>query len=163
MSPVFAPLLLLALGAPSERSLSSERYHVRIDAPAGWTILRQNAYPSMIATMTHKEGGRMTFSAQRAQPGETAEKLAERSRGALERGGLRIERIAPSPLDSGVVEVTGRSSDGKLQMRQLYLIRDETGYVLTLTAPPPKMAQYGKDLEAAWRGITYLPHKSANE
>src|SRR5215471_12388842 len=111
MSWLFVPVLLFAVG-PTERSLTNERYHVRIDAPAGWTILRQNAYPSMIATMTHKEGGRMTLSAQHTQPGDTAGKLAERSRSALEKSGLRVENIAPSSLESGVVELTGKSSDG---------------------------------------------------
>ena len=162
MSSLLLPVLLVAL-APSERSLQSERYGVRIDAPAGWTILRQNAYPSVIASMTHRDGGRLTFSGQRAQAGDTAEKLAERSRSALEQNGLRVERIAPSPLESGMVELTGKTSDGKLLLRQLYMIHGATGYVLTLTAPPAKMAQYGKDLEAAWRGVTYFPPKSAHE
>ncbi|HJZ85224.1 MAG TPA: hypothetical protein VKN99_08655 [Polyangia bacterium] len=163
MMPWQALATLAFLLAAPERSVVSDRYQVRIDAPAGWTVLRQTAYPSMIAVMTHKDGGRLTLSAQRARAGDTVEAVAERNRAALERTGMQTGKVGPSSIGEGTVELTATTRDGKLQVRQLHFLHGSTEFALTLTAPPPKMAAYAKDLDAAWRAITYLPPKSAKE
>src|SRR5205823_9847189 len=116
MSSAVALPVLLVLFTPPDRSVQNDVYHVRVEAPAGWTVLKQSAYPSVIATMTHKEGGRMTLSAQHVSAGQAVDKLAERGRAALEHDGVRVERVLPSPLGDGTVELYATSRDGKQQL-----------------------------------------------
>jgi hypothetical protein len=146
-------LLALVLLAPTDRTVISERHQVRIDAPLGWTVLKQTAYPSVVAIMTHREGGRLTLSAQKTRPGETVEALVASNRPALEQQGVVIDRVAPSSAGEGVTELTGHSRNGRIALRQIYGIRGSWGFVLTLSGPPSKMTQFAHDLELAWHSL----------
>ena len=79
--PAVSNILLfgLLLIAPAERTVRNDRFHVRMDAPPGWTLLKQNAYPSIVAVLTARSGARLTLSAERLRTGETAPAFAERN------------------------------------------------------------------------------------
>src|SRR5262249_22561953 len=137
--PILA--LFLTIFAPSERTVTNEHYNVRIDAPAGWTVLKQVAYPNVIAVMSHRDGGRLTLAAERARSAETAQSLAERNRASMEKKGMRVRRLAPlGGNDAALVEAS--TADGALLMRQVYFVRGLWGFSLTLAAPPSKIPQY---------------------
>jgi hypothetical protein len=147
--------LLLLLG-PADRVVQSDRHQVRVEAPPGWTPQRQSAYPNVVAILTHRDGGRITLTAQRLRGGETPAQLAERSRPALLRQDMKIERLAPSAFDSNACEITATSRDGKSELRQIYFIHGANAYVLTLAGAVAKQAQYNKDFEVTWHGIVFL-------
>jgi hypothetical protein len=152
LSSVSSLVLALALLAPSDRTITNEHYNVRIDAPIGWAVQKQIAYPSVVAVMAHRDGGRMTLSAERARSAETAQTLAERNRAAMEKKGMRVTHLAPLP-GNDAVEVEATTQNGSLAMRQVYFVRGLWGFSLTLTAPPSKIAQYAHDLDVAWRSV----------
>jgi hypothetical protein len=149
MSPLAIALLLFA---PSDRTVSNEHYNVRIEAPVGWTVQKQIAYPSVIAVMAHRDGGRMTLSAERARSAETAQTLAERNRAAMEKKGMKVVRTSPLP-GNDAVEIEATTGKGDLAMVQVYFVRGLWGFSLTLAAPPSKIAQYAHDLDVAWRSV----------
>ena len=145
-------LLALALFAPSDRTVTNEHYNVRIDAPAGWTVQKLVAYPSVIAVMAHRDGGRMTLSAELARSAETAQTLAERNRAAMEKKGMKVFRTSPLP-GNDAVQIEATTGKGDLAMVQVYFVRGLWGFSLTLAAPPSKIAQYAHDLDVAWRSV----------
>jgi hypothetical protein len=145
--------LLVAL-SPPDRSAVSIRFHLRIEVPLGWTLLRQTSYPSIIAVMTHRDGGRLTLSGQPVGAGATARTLVDQNRPLLEKQGLRIERLR-SEAD-GVLAVEASTHDGKLAVRQLYSVRVNRGLVLTLAAASAKIPGLTKDFELAWHSIRDL-------
>jgi hypothetical protein len=144
-------LLVFALLAPSDRTVASDRYQIKIDAPVGWIVQKQSAYPSVVAAMAHRDGGRLTLSAQKARSLETAQTLCDRNKAALEKTGMRIQKVTPLPPDA--VEVEATAKDGSLGLRQIYFVRGQWGFSLTLSAPSSKMQQYMRDLDAAWHSV----------
>src|SRR5437868_5768225 len=78
----------------SARSYRNEAMHVRqFEPPSGWVLAPQGSYPRLLASYSHREGGRITLSAQRVPAGTTAVQLAEMSRGPLERQGFAAVAI----------------------------------------------------------------------
>jgi hypothetical protein len=144
-------LAILVALSPPDRSAVSTRFHLRIEVPLGWTLLRQTSYPSIIAVMTHRDGGRLTLSGQPVGPAATARTLADQNRPLLEKQGLRVERLRPEA--DGVLTVEASTRDGKLAVRQLYGIRGNRGVVLTLAAASSKIPALTKDFELAWHSI----------
>jgi hypothetical protein len=142
--------LALALLAQGDRPASGDRAPARIDPPPGWSILKQTAYPSVIAVLSHPGGGRITLSGVRLAPADTPDRLAQRNRAVLEKQGMKIGKLAPA---GDAVELLATSRDGRAEIRQLYFQRGVWGFILTLTTPAPKMAQYTKDLDTAWHSI----------
>jgi len=149
MSPLAIALLLFA---PSDRTVVNEHYNVRIEAPVGWTVQKLVAYPSVVAVMAHRDGGRMTLSAERARSAETAQTLAERNRAAMEKKGMKVTHLSPLPGNEAV-ELEATTAKGDLAMVQVYFVRGLWGFSLTLAAPPSKIAQYTHDLDVAWRTV----------
>jgi hypothetical protein len=155
---------------PSERSAVSARYAARIDAPLGWKMLRQSAYPNTIGVMVHRDGGKLTFSAQDMHPGDSLQAVAERNRDAMLRDGFHITSFAPSesgsrglPLGTSGYAVEATSKDGRLELRQLYFQHGTFAYVATLASPRGRVDQYQRDLDALVRSVTFTAGKENPE
>ena len=73
------------------------------------------------------------------------------------RGGAIDQYGAAEGLASQTVWPVFRDRQGNLwagsNHGQLYFVRGIWGFSLTLSAPPPKMAQLSRDLEIAWHSI----------
>ncbi|HZS36287.1 MAG TPA: hypothetical protein VFF06_05645 [Polyangia bacterium] len=149
---LLAALALASVAAgTSARSYRNEALHVRgFEPPSGWVLAPQGSYPRLLASYSHREGGRITLSAQRIAPGTTALKLAESSRAPLERQGFAALVIA---ADGARARLEATLDGGKRFARQLYLTDGGVGFVVTLIAPRAAESTMVRDYEEALRTL----------
>jgi len=135
----------------SARSYRNEAMHVRqFEPPSGWVLAPQGSYPRLLASYSHREGGRITLSAQRIAPGTTALKLAESSRAPLERQGFAALVIA---ADGARARLEATLDGGKRFARPLYLTDGGVGYVVTLIASGAAWERILADFDAAVKSL----------
>lgn len=140
----------LAAGA-GVRTYRNEAMGVRaFEPPAGWELAPQASYPRLLASYSHREGGRLTLSAQRLPAGVTAAKLAQQARGPMEKQGYRSIKVQ---ADGERVRLEAELDGGRRVVRQLYVVAGEIGYVVTLVAPKSALAHLGGDFEEAVKSL----------
>jgi hypothetical protein len=145
--------LLPFLVAAGGRSFHHDAMKVRgFEAPLGWEPQQTGSYPRLLAQWETKDGGRMTLVAQKVRGNLDAQGLAAESKPALERQGFRgisISAERPSGDESDRVRLDAMVDDGHRFVRQLYVVADGIGYVLTMTGPLARAPQMRRDFEEA--------------
>jgi hypothetical protein len=143
------PFLVAAGG----RSFHHDAMKVRgFEAPMGWEPQPTGSYPRLLAQWETKDGGRMTLVAQKVRGELDARGLAAESKPALERQGFRAITIAaqaPSGDESDRARLDATVDDGHRFVRQLYVVADGIGYVLTMAGPITRAPQMRRDFEEA--------------
>jgi hypothetical protein len=149
---VWAAAALMLVGAGgSPRIYKNDAMRVRsFEPPPGWELAPQASYPRLLASYAHKEGGRITLTAQHVDKSATAASLAELSRGALERQGFTSIRIR---AEADRVSLEAQLDGGRRFSRQVYVIEAGIGYVLTLIAPSAKRVGMQRDFDEAARSL----------
>lgn len=133
------------------RSYHNEAMKVRALAPpVGWDSLPTGSYARLLATWSDKEGGKLTLVAARVPPAATAKSLADESRPALARQGFKsIVETADKAPNSELprVRLDALLDDGRRFARQIYIVNDKIGYVVTLIGPTPRAPQLTRDFD----------------
>lgn len=149
---IFALLVVASLGANSNRVYRNEPMRVRsFEPPVGWQLAPQSSYPRLLASYAHREGGRLTLSAQKVQPGVSAQTLVDQSKPALSKQGFTGIRVK---TDGDGQRLEAELDGGKRFVRQVYLVDGGIGFVITLVAPVASAAHMGADFEEAVKSLT---------
>ncbi len=144
----FALSLLAAAGS---RVYRNDSMGVRMfEPPPGWDRAPQSAYPRLLVSYSHAEGGKLTLSAQRVPPHTTAAGLAAEARAPLEKQGFT--RFV-NKTDGARVRVSAELDGGKRVSLQLYAVDGGIGYVLTLISPLATAERMLSDFDTAARSL----------
>lgn len=153
-----APEASRAAGAA--RAYRNDAMRVRaFQPPLGWERAPQVSYPRLLASYSNPEGGRITLSAAKVAPGDTAERLAENGRAGLAKEGFSAFILAP---DGDRVRLSAHQTLGKRTLAQLYLVDGDLGYVVTLVAPDDVAHRMLSDFDSAVRSLQLGPAPSAS-
>lgn len=137
----------LLLGASSARTYRNPAMKVRaFEPPAGWELAPQASYPRLLASYAHPGGGRLTLSAQKVPPETTAQALVQQARTSLAKQGFSAITVR---ADATRQRLDADLDGGKRFVRQLYVVEQGLGYVVTLVAPAASNAPMTADFEAA--------------
>jgi hypothetical protein len=120
------------------------------EAPADWELAPQSSYPRLLASYSHRDGGKLTLSAQRVSAATTAMELAEQSRVPLEKQGFTQLHIKPEGSRARLeadLDVSRRFA------RQVYLVEGGIGYVVTLIAPLAVLPKMTADFDEAVKSL----------
>jgi hypothetical protein len=136
------------------RSYRNEAMKVRaFEPPLGWEAQATSSYARLLALWTDKDGGKLTLVAARVPPAiASARQLADESRPALARQGFKsiietIDKAVGSELAR--VRVDAQLDDGRRLVRQLYLVNEGIGYVVTMIGPMVRAPQLRRDFDEA--------------
>lgn len=154
---LFAPSFAVAAGP---RSYHNDAFKVRaFEPPVGWEAQTASSYPRLLAAYEDKSGARLTLVAQRVAPGTTARALSDESRPALERQGFQsivvtLERAPDGPEDAPPrVRLEASLDGGRRFVRQLYLVDEGIGYVMTLVGPATRSYSLRRDFDEAAQSL----------
>jgi hypothetical protein len=154
---LFAPPFAVAAGL---RSYRNDALKVRaFEPPVGWEAQTAGSYPRLLAAYEDKSGARLTLVAQRVAPGTTARALSDESRPALERQGFRsivvtLEHAPDGPEDAPPrVRLEASLDGGRRFVRQLYVVDEGIGYVMTLVGPATRSYSLRRDFDEAAQSL----------
>jgi hypothetical protein len=154
-------LLPLLVAAGSGHIYRNEEKNLRaFEAPVGWELVPQASYPRLLASYSHKDGGKLTLVAQREPAGRDARALAEESRAALMRQGFQQIQLTS---EGGRVRLDALLDGGRRFARQLYIVEGGLGYVLTMTGPMSKAMAMRRDFDEAVQSLSIGPPESARD
>jgi hypothetical protein len=122
------------------------------EPPLGWEAQPTGTYTRLLALFVDKEGGKLTLVAARVAATMTARALADESRAALARQGFRaiVESSDKGPLgDLPRIRLDAQLDDGRKLARQLYVVNDGIGYVVTMIGPMTRAPQLRRDFDEA--------------
>jgi hypothetical protein len=144
-------IFLFAIAAVGSRAYRNEAMGVRMfEPPPGWDRAPQSAYPRLLVSYSHSEGGKLTLSAQKVAPPTSAASLAHDARAPLEKQGFtRITQKA----DGARMRMSAELDSGKRVSMQLYAVEGGFGYVLTLITPLATADRMAQDFDAAARSL----------
>ena len=167
-------LVALALAIPVARgpsvaraevfgaSFRSTTWGVEMTVPRGWELSDQSAYPGIVArAYEHKGKARMTLAAQKLAPTDTLRTVVERNQKTLEGLGYKIVTVNPHPTGALLLESLTR--DGKRDVRQAYLGRGDTVYVLSMAVAAEQSSGYLRPFEETLRGLSFTTPVPAAE
>jgi hypothetical protein len=158
LAPLALALASLAVGG-SPRVYRNPAMRVRaFEPPIGWELAPQASYPRLLASYSHKEGGRLTLTGQHVAKETTAAQLVEQSRAALERQGFTSIRVQ---ADGPRVRLSAQLEGGRRAAEQLYVVEEQIGYVVTLVAPAAHRISAERDFEEAVRSLQIGPDEGA--
>jgi hypothetical protein len=154
---VGAALLLLATAARAEifgTTYRSTVWGVEMTLPRGWELSEQSSFPGMLArAVEHKNGARVTLAVQRLRPGENARAFVERNELALSKLGYHLGSAGTHPTGAFLLE--SMTPDKKKTIRQAYIPRGETVYVLSLAVVANLANVYVRPFDETLRGLTF--------
>jgi hypothetical protein len=166
---LLVPLVAVAAGG---RSYRNDAFKVRaFEPPAGWTVqtLPPGGPLRLLAAYEDHDGARLTLAAQKVAPGTTARALADESRPALERQGLRGISIAvehPPGEEQERARVEATIDSGRRVFRQLYAVTEGFGYVVTMVGAAARSHALKRDFDEAAQSLVVgdngeapAPHK----
>ena len=152
-APVLLALLLAAapLAAQSGRNYRNDAMKVRaLEPPVGWEPQPTGSYTRLLASWSDKDAAKLTLVASRVPPKMTARALADESRAALVRMGWRYVVESNDQALSGDlprVRLDAQLDDGRKMARQVYVVADGIGYVLTVIGPAAHAPQLRRDFD----------------
>jgi hypothetical protein len=146
-----AALGLFLVAAGPGRVYRNDAVRVRAFAPPqGWELAPQSSYPRLLASYSHREGARITLSAQRIAASATAWDLAAQSKVPLEKQGFSNIRIT---RDGDRTHLDADLDGGRRVAKQVYVATAGFGYVITLVSPQTAAAQAAADFDEAVRSL----------
>jgi hypothetical protein len=146
-------LVPFLVAAGGNRAYRNEALKVRaFEPPAGWNAQPTGGAVRLLVAYEDHDGGRITLAAQKVAPGTTARALADESRPALERQGLRqivvtVERPPGEELERARLQAT--LGDARRVIMQLYAVTEGIGYVVTLVGPALRVHVLKRDFDEA--------------
>src|SRR5262249_51619842 len=145
-----APLRARADG----RSYRNEAMKVRAFAPPlGWEKQAGRSHARPLALWTDKDGAKLTLVAARVPPAiTTARQLYDESRAALWRQGFKtiVETSDKGAVSELVrLRLDAQLDEGRKLARQLYVVAEGIGYVITLIGPMTRAPQLRRDFDEA--------------
>jgi hypothetical protein len=149
---------LAPLGAHADgRSYRNDALKVRAFAPPlGWEAQDTRSYARLLALYSNKEGDKLTLVAARVPATMNVRALANESRAALVRQGWKniVETSDKSPLGAETrVHLDARLDDGHKLARQLYVVNEGIGYVVTMIGAMTRAPQLGRDFDEAVQSL----------
>ncbi len=134
--------------SPRDRSFSSRRHGVSVEAPPGWTLSTHTGYPSILVVLLHPGGCRMSVAAAETPARELRELVQENRRG-LETQKLTVTKVEPG--SAGTIEVEARAPRGGEAVRQSYRLRalrdGNQALVVTMTCKPESLPTQARAFE----------------
>jgi hypothetical protein len=131
---VVAAIVALALPARAEvfgSTFRSTTWGVEMTLPRGWEISEQTSYPGVLARgLQPKSGARLTLGVQRLAPDEDPRAYVARVETALATIGYHLASAGTHP--TGALLLESSTPDKKKVIRQAYVARGATVYILTL-------------------------------
>jgi hypothetical protein len=127
-----------------ERRFFSARHGIGIEAPSGWTLSQHTGYPTVLVSLVHPGGSRISLTVDKTTVKDAAA-LVEQSRPGLAAQGLTVDRVAPGPHHG--VQLDARAARRNQALRQLYLVRrfdngpdGKQAVVVTLATPVAELS-----------------------
>ena len=137
--------------APSQRLVRSFPHKLQsVEPPLGWELGTSPPSSRLVATWSHRDGGRLTLASEAAAAGVDATQLFAASRSSLERQGWTLgqtTRGAGHTPGSSRIVVEASLDKGKRFARQLYLIEGGFAYVLTMVGPAEQSAPRQREFD----------------
>ena len=165
----FIAICAIALPFSSPAEVDGDRFRsaewrVRMTAPKNWQISEQTSYPNVLLWMVRRNPrGKMLLSAEK-QPDKTDSlEYATRTAKVLEALGFTVRQPQHHSatgaywIDFDNCPAPDNGCEGKMFLRQAFLVANGNGYALTLSAPDARTR--GKHLRAfdyALRSIRIL-------
>ena len=130
---VFLCLSATALADIDGAEFQSSEWRVKMTAPKNWQVTEQSSYPNVLLWMVrHAPNGKMLLSAERVAEGDDALSYANRTSELLEKMGFTMR--APQ-LHSATGAYWVDFDNGRVYLRQAFVVTNGIGYALTLSAP----------------------------
>jgi hypothetical protein len=115
-------------------------------------VARAQRGTRLLALWIDKDGAKLTLVAARVPRGATSRSLADESRPALLRQGFKsIQESSDTAPSSDVarVRLDAQVAEGRKVARQLYVVNEGIGYVVTLVGPAARAPQLRRDFDEA--------------
>ena len=172
---LLAVATLLAWSGFAAAEIDGDRYRskpwkVRMSAPKDWQISEQTSYPNVLLWMVRRNpAGRMLLTAEKHTAKIDALAYATRTIEVLENMGFTVRKpqlhsaTGAYWIDFDNCREPSKGCEGKMFLRQAFLVVDDIGYALTLAADDSRTR--GRHLHAfdyALRSIRIDRDKSAN-
>ncbi len=126
---------------------------IRVDASVGWSA-ESAPHPSLVATFRHRSGARAAVGVEYLKAGATVDAFVESNLAALRRMRFRVDAPRPRTLDGGpAIEVRSKTPDGRMAQIQVYAVRANKGFVVTLSADPKVLARAEPAFEELLEGV----------
>ncbi len=143
-------LATAAVASGPNRLYRNDGLRVRaFEAPPGWRAAPQSSYPGLLVLLNHDDGSRLTLTAQKLAGPMDAQTLALRARDALTRHGFGQWKEGRDTRDAARARLSGSFDGGHRQLRQVYVVDHDLGYVVTLMTATSDTADRLNDFEAA--------------
>ncbi len=111
---------------------------VQIFLPGTWKRQMRSAFPGVLVTFKHKtHDARFILAAKRRRTKLTLAALAKQNAEVLRARKWQVGKITTTRLGKlTAVEFIATNKNSTLRIRQLYALREQFAYVMTLIAPP---------------------------
>jgi hypothetical protein len=150
-------IVLLSLVAISSADIDNSEFEsagwrVRMSAPKNWQLTEQTSYPNVLLWMVrHGPDGKMLLSAEEVSTGDDALGYANRTSTLLEKMGFTMR--APQ-LHSATGAYWIDFDNGRVYLRQAFIVANSIGYALTLSASDSRTrSQHLRAFDYALRSI----------
>lgn len=129
---VFVAFAAVATAGIDGSDFESAKWRVKMSAPKNWQLTEQTSYPNVLLWMVrHGPDGKMLLSAERVAEGDDALAYANRTSELLEKMGFTLR--APQ-LHSATGAYWLDFDNGRVYLRQAFIVANGIGYALTLSA-----------------------------
>ena len=154
LAPLACATALAALGGA--RQYKNPQWRVRgFEVPRGFEAAPQSSYPAVLLLAVGPEDARLSLAVQRVAPGVRARGLADAAAVTLARQGFLQPRASDEA--DGRARLEAAFDGGRSQLRQIYVVDGDLGFVVTLTAPTARAARLAKELDEAARSLQIAP------
>ncbi|MFH2008653.1 MAG: hypothetical protein ABI333_18850 [bacterium] len=149
--------LLVLIGLPPTREAAARRTSrtsfrdktagIQIFMPGEWVRQIRSAFPGVLATFKHPRlKARFVLAVRRRKLSETAPELARKNAAVLKARKWKVGEPSSTRLGKLLaVQVVAADVKGATLVRQIYAVRGEFAYVLSLVAPVEVGARLEKD------------------
>jgi hypothetical protein len=138
------------------RVYKNPQWRVRgFEVPRGFEWAPQSSYPAVLLLAVGPEGARLSLAAQRVARGVRAHGLAEAAAVTLARQGFLSPRVSDD--SDGRARLEAAFDGGRSQLRQIYAVDGDLGFVVSLSAPTARLSRLQRELDEAARSLQIAP------
>lgn len=111
---------------------------IQIFLPGTWKRQMRSAFPGVLVTFKHQtHDARFILAVKRIKSAATMQSLAKKNAAVLTSRKWRVGKITATRLGKlAAVEFLATNAKSTQQIRQLYAVRQQFAYVITLISPP---------------------------
>ena len=141
---VVSALLVMVTGAPpaearrvGRTSFRDKTAGIQIFLPGTWKRQMRSAFPGVLVTFKHQtHNARFILAARRRRSRLTLDGLAKQNAAVLKKRGWQVGKTTATRLGKlSAVEFIATNARSTVRVRQLYAVREEFLYVMTLITP----------------------------